>query len=36
MQLKIKLKENKDWYLIVEIELFYAVSRLIERARNLA
>ena len=26
MQLKMKLEGNKDWYLTVKIELFYAVS----------
>ena len=36
MQLKMKLEGNKDWYLIVKIELFYAVTRLTERAQNLA
>ena len=36
MQLKMKLEENKDWYPTVKMELFYAVTRLTERARNLA
>ena len=36
MQLKIKLEGNRDQYLIVKIELFYAVTQLTERAQNLA
>ena len=32
MQLKIKLERNIDYYLIIKSKLFYAVSRLKERA----
>ena len=32
----MKLEGNKDQYLTVKIELFYAVTQLTERAQNLA
>ena len=36
MQLRMKLDGNSDWYPELKTELIYAVSRLTERARNLA
>ena len=35
MQMNMKLEGNKDWYPTLKMELFYAVNRLTDRARNL-
>ena len=32
----MKLEGNKDWYSTVKMKLFYAVTRLTEKAQNLA
>ena len=36
MQIKIKLAGNGDYFPTLRLQLFYAVSRLTGRARNLA